>query len=1050
MSMRKSSGDSFDWLLHTLTVLFFGVFGLSGCGGGSSGGGNPPPPGDFSVSAPATASVQQGSSTTISVGVTGLNGFSSQVSITVSGMPLGVTASPSQFTLAAGAQQLVTISATASTAVGTPNLTVDGTSGALRHSKQVALTVNSSGAPPNEARIRYIQTDTQWDTTFLNFFPQTLIVYDSSTHRFFVSDTFLNQVIVIDARTEAKIGQIPVPGAFVGDVSLDHSTIYMGTQVGDLYEIDPVAMAVKARIPAVQIGPAGFPTFEVRVLADGRLALLSGQGGIPAVDGYSAVGIWNPADNSLSIAGSGGVQAGCALQDHIVEFLLTADRSKILLGSGVSGGTLCSYDPVSGRQVVVETNSAGIGIGQVLVPADGKEILVGSGSQVGVYDAASLLRTDQFQVGNGFFRFALSLDGNTLFVLGSGPAAAYNWRTHAQTGWFPTFSLYDTPGTGGPTPMAVDETGLLACAIGHGVALLDASALQPQAPGTVFGFGYSNVVQPSSGSAQGGTQVVLTGFQVNNVQNVSFGGQTAPVVSTGSLGITVTTPAASPGPVDVSVSLTDGSYWLFPKDYSYGPSVVEVRPEATTAVGGSTGTIYGYGFGSPTPAGQAPGLQISVGGQPATITQYAPQPYQQATPYYPFPLEAFQYTLPAGTAESQADITISNGDGSTTVSKAFQYLPAVKQYPLPGAVLVQGIYDPGRDVYYFTDQNLVRVFSKTKAQWLTSIPMPVGAQRLWGISLSPDGSKLVISDAGSNQIYLLNPNSPATVTSFALPNTGFDQGEEPCGLAITDSGTIYFATFSLQFTGNWAIHKLDTTTGSVTDFHNIQDGAFGQDALIRMLLTRDNSRVFFNMAGAIFSIDTATDTFFFNPTLQQGFDYELTLSSNQTWMSAAEYLMDTNLNPQSYVVYVDRDVWNIFAVYGEKLSPDGNLLFSPLINAIDVIDGKQGGLRRRIALPFALSANYDALVNDGRDNVLIAITGKTGDGIAVIDLTSLPESVPAFAAAVSRSQMLPMARWTSKMSAATEEIALRKSSSRRSTRISTSPQHIANSPAQRR
>src|SRR5207245_2697107 len=251
------------------------------------------------------------------------------------------------------------------------------------------------------------------------------------------------------------------------------------------------------------------------------------------------------------------------------------------LGSGVSGATLCSYDPVSGRQVVVETNSAGIGIGQVLVPADGEEILVGSGSQVGVYDVASLVQTDQFQVGNGFFRFALSLDGNTLFVLGGGPGAAYNWRTHAQTGWFPTFSLYDTPSTEGPTPMAVDERGLLACAIGHGVALLDGSALQPQAPGTVFGFGYNNVVQPSSGPAQGGTQVVLTGFQVNNVQNVSFGGQTAPVVSTGSLGITVTTPAASLGAVDVSVSLTDGSYWLFPTDYSYGPSVVEIGPEAT-------------------------------------------------------------------------------------------------------------------------------------------------------------------------------------------------------------------------------------------------------------------------------------------------------------------------------------------------------------------------------------------------------------------------------------------------------------------------------------
>ena len=1015
--MRRHFGGAPHFPMRTAPVLFLSLFLLGGCGGSSGGGGNPPPSADFSLSVPANASTQQGSSTTVTIGVTAINGFNSQVSVTVSGMPTGVTATPSQFNLSPGGQQAVVIAASLTAAVATSALTVTGTSGTLQHSNQIAFKVSAlQGPPPAIARIRYVQTDTQWDTSFFNFFPQILILYHFNTHRFFLSDTSLNQVVVIDAKTEARIGQIPVPGAFVGDISPDQSTIYIGTQVGDLYEIDPVAMAVKARIPAVQIGPRGFPTYEVRALADGRLALLSGEGGIPAVDGFSAVGIWDPATNDLLIAGSAGVQSGCALQDHIVEFSLTADRSRILLGSGVSGGTLCSYDPATGSQVVAETNPSGIGIGQILVPPDGKEILVAGGSNVTVYDAASLLRIDQFSVGTGlnFYRFLLSSDGNTLFALneGGGFGLAYNWRTHSQAGRIPAFTLYDTPGAMAPLPMAVDETGLLACAIGHGVALLDGSALEPQPPGTEFGFGYNNVVQPSFGPVQGGTQVVLTGFQVSNVQNISFGANTAPVASTGSLGITVTTPASAPGPVDVSVSLTDGGYWLFPQDYSYGPSIVEIRPEANTADGGGTGTIYGYGFGSPAQAGQAPGLQISVDGQPATITQYLPQPYEQTTPYYPFPLEAFQYTLPAGIAGSTADVTVSNGAGSTTAAKAVQYLPAIQKYPLPGAVLVQGIYDPTRDVYYFTDQTQIRVFSKTKAQWLSPISMPTGTQRLWAISLSPNGSKLAVSDAGSSHIYTLNPDAPAAVSSFALPNTVSDAGEEPCGLAITDSGIVYYASFSSGFTGTWAIHKLDTSTGTVTDYQTLQDGALSEDAFTRMFLTTDNARVFGNMAGLVFSIDTATDTFSFNPTLQFGSDYELTLSSNQTWMSAAEFLMDTNLNSESYVVYVDRDVWNQSAVYGEKVSPDGNLLFSPLLNAIDVIDGRLGTLRARIALPFMLSANYDALVDDGRDNVLIAITGQTGDGIAVIDLTSLPEGVASLAATTQRSDLLRMAQWT--------------------------------------
>jgi hypothetical protein len=74
--------------------------------------------------------------------------------------------------------------------------------------------------------------------------------------------------------------------------------------------------------------------------------------------------------------------------------------------------------------------------------------------------------------------------------------------------------------------------------------------------------------------------------------------------------------------------------------------------------------------------------------------------------------------------------------------------------------------------------------------------------------------------------------------------------------------------------------------------------------------------------------------------------------------------------------------------------PDGSLLFQPSTNGIDVFDGRLGTLRSCIALPLALSVNYDAFVADGTDNVLIAITGATGNGIAIVDLTSLSEPSP--------------------------------------------------------
>jgi len=81
-------------------------------------------------------------------------------------------------------------------------------------------------------------------------------------------------------------------------------------------------------------------------------------------------------------------------------------------------------------------------------------------------------------------------------------------------------------------------------------------------------------------------------------------------------------------------------------------------------------------------------------------------------------------------------------------------------------------------------------------------------------------------------------------------------------------------------------------------------------------------------------------------------------------------------------------------VYGGAFSADGSLYFQPGSQAIDVFDGVTGAFRSRIALPVPLCPNFRALVSDGTDNRIIAITGNTGDGIAVIDLSSLPEPAP--------------------------------------------------------
>src|SRR5207249_4138599 len=103
---------------------------------------NPPP--DFSIAVtPATVTANAGSSnSSFAVSITGQNGFSDPVTVTLSGLPAGVTTSPSSpFTVAAGSSQTVAVSVTSTTLAGDFNVMASGTSGSLTHSEQLLLTI---------------------------------------------------------------------------------------------------------------------------------------------------------------------------------------------------------------------------------------------------------------------------------------------------------------------------------------------------------------------------------------------------------------------------------------------------------------------------------------------------------------------------------------------------------------------------------------------------------------------------------------------------------------------------------------------------------------------------------------------------------------------------------------------------------------------------------------------------------------------------------------------------------------------------------------------
>jgi subtilase family serine protease len=99
---------------------------------------------NFSLSAsPSSVTLLQGAGGTSTITVTPENGFTGNVSLSISGLPTGVTASfnPSS---TAGTSTL-TLTSIATAAIGTVTVTVTGSSGALTNQISLTLTVNPTG-----------------------------------------------------------------------------------------------------------------------------------------------------------------------------------------------------------------------------------------------------------------------------------------------------------------------------------------------------------------------------------------------------------------------------------------------------------------------------------------------------------------------------------------------------------------------------------------------------------------------------------------------------------------------------------------------------------------------------------------------------------------------------------------------------------------------------------------------------------------------------------------------------------------------------------------
>jgi hypothetical protein len=180
---------------------------------------------DFSITAtPETMTVAQGlQSDEVQIGVTGTNGFSGDVTYTVSGLPTGVTVIPSSSTLESGWMEPMVFQATADAPIGSATVTITGTSGVLTHNATVTLTVTAP-PPPDFVALTLSPTDLTIKAGSIGTVSVTATATDGFTGTVDVSAENLPKGVTMSPATAALTPGVPQTFTLAAAITAQQAT----------------------------------------------------------------------------------------------------------------------------------------------------------------------------------------------------------------------------------------------------------------------------------------------------------------------------------------------------------------------------------------------------------------------------------------------------------------------------------------------------------------------------------------------------------------------------------------------------------------------------------------------------------------------------------------------------------------------------------------------------------------------------------------------------------------------------------------------------------
>ncbi len=950
---------------------------LVGCGSGNSGSGSsppppPPPPATFTLSlTPTTINLPQSATENVQIQPLAQNGFSGSVTITATGLPSGVTVSPASLVLSVGNTGTLSFTATSNATTGNAQASLKGVSGSQQASATLGLTVIQMATP-------IAMPFTTVGGGVLKAF------YDESKQLLFAANFYLNEVDVLSGVDLSLQSRIPIAQPFGIDQMSDGNTLVVGTMTQGFYTINESTLAVTQYLApnfsqalSTTVLPTPVAMANGKVLFIGKdiiedtddVFITSGQ---YIIEWDSTTGVFS---SNMYFSDPG--WPVCDLKRSADHNWAVFAADKLYIYSSATDSFVSSINPV---------NAAPNGVRNVAVNPNGTQFAVVSAWSVSFYDGAfNALGTVSTTTGVFPYQWnaQYSADGSLLYWELDGTQAEGSVVDVLSTTTFT--EIGDVTSDYGSQPqypylLWVNSTQQAFLGAVGGIGLLDCSKLRA---GPAAGLGFGGVSPPAIPLNQSVAVTYESGaFAVGT--SITVNGQLAPVESDNSNNNPIVfqvPPSSVAGPANLVFTQLDGETLIEPQGFSYGVDVAAATSSLAPPTGNPTIGVFGFGMlnGPSTPP------NVTVGGQ--TVTNVAVNPSANNV------LQELLLQLPNG-SPGPANIVATGNNGTGTLNSAITYIPSAAIIPASG--LIQLLYDSHRSLLYALQSTQIQVLNPTSLQWQAPLlPGGTGGIQYVSMTMTPDGSEMLVLDTMANTLTIFNPDNPSQSVAKVLAPLN---GSTLQSVAATNTGKAFIGRF------NAAPIEFDLTTNTYTVLQNISIGNLAQFAA-----TPDGSHMvgvdLTDTSGTVATWNSANDSFtshgfsgviWSDLAISPNGDVFIALEGSLGAAGVAAGFFNERLQFMNATVYPDLAPPDQPFSIGATFSDSGQTLLSPLGDSIDFFSTQSATLQNRLLMPELLpmgNASSGVIALDPSQQTIYAISAS---GLTVVTLPSVVDQIAPF------------------------------------------------------